>query len=213
MYLKTLELSDKTGFFKVSAVGAPRDAVSCWVEGVQALALGDAVDLGVFAAEGGQGGGAERAEGRGVPGFGDEGAVLEGEDERVGNQGGVGGGVFRGVVGEGDGLLVPPPVGVPGLGIFVVPLLLEDRRAVSGELDEEDAMDFGGEAAAAGVEAFEFFCGVGRDGEKSAEQKDDDRGGSHGRNPTQRVGHRVLAERFERLGRVEGFGVLRVRPG
>jgi hypothetical protein len=77
--------------------------------------------------------------------------VFEGEDQRLGD-----GFVTDGVVGEGDLLFFLLPVGVPGLGVLVMPLLLEDGSAVGGEFDEEDAMDILGEAAAAGVEAVQL---------------------------------------------------------
>ena len=96
--------------------------------------------------------------------------MFEGEDERGGKSG-----VFRCIsgdlVGEGDGVSVSFPTGVPGAEMFVVPLLLDQRGAVGGEVDQDDAMDVGRDASAAGVEAFEIF-GVGGEGEESAEQKD-----------------------------------------
>lgn len=145
-------------------MGAPGDAIAGWVEGVEALALGDAAGLRVSAAEGCERGWFDAESGR-VPGGGDESAVLEREDEGFGN-----GGVFCGLVGEGDAASGFLPSGVPGLGIFVVPLLLEDRGAVGSELDEEGAVVGGGHASATGVEAFDLVCGVGGYGEEGAEQ-------------------------------------------
>ena len=93
--------------------------------------------------------------------------------------------LFRCVVDEGDFFVFLLPARVPRLGIFVVPLLLEDGSAVSGELDDEDAMDFGGDAAAAGVEALELFGGMRRKGYDGKNEKRGDHGSagveSHGR--------------------------------
>jgi hypothetical protein len=146
------------------AAGVPGDAVLRGVGGVERLAAGDAGDLRGFAAEGCQFGWSEHAERGSVPGGCGESAVFEGEDQRLGD-----GFVAGGVVGEGDLLFVTLPVGVPGLGVLVMPFLLEDGGAVCGELDEEDAMDILGDAAAAGVEAVQLV-GVGRGGESREQQ-------------------------------------------
>ncbi len=130
-----------------------------WVGGIECLAGCDTGDLSVFAAEGGQVRRTEGAEGGRVPGGCGEGAVFDVEDEGFGEWA-----ILGWVVGKRDELSVLLPVGVPGLGIFVVPFLLEDSCAVGGELDDEDAMDLLGDAAAAGVEALQFFSGVGRGG-------------------------------------------------
>jgi len=58
---------------------------------------------------------------------------------------------------------------VPGLGVFVMPLLLQDGSAVGGEFDEEDAMDILRDAAAAGVEAVQLV-GMDRVGESREQQ-------------------------------------------
>ena len=62
------------------------------------------------------------------------------------------------------------PVGVPGLSVLVVPLLLEDRRTVGCELEDEDTMHLLRESAAAGVEALELGRGVSDGRERCAEQ-------------------------------------------
>ena len=98
--------------------------------------------------------------------------MLECEDQRRGEWRGRGWGVFGGFVGEGDSFAVLLPVGMPGLRIFVVPLLLDKGAAVRGEVDEKDAMDVGGVASAAGVEAFELVgAGWGNEGRN---QQDED---------------------------------------
>ena len=66
------------------------------------------------------------------------------------------------------------PVGVPCLGVFVVPLLLEDDGAVGSEFDDEDTMYLCGNTAAAGVKSLELLRGVGGGREDGAKQ--DERG-------------------------------------
>lgn len=91
--------------------------------------------------------------------------MLEREDQRFGEWRGRSWGVFGGFVGEGDSFAVLLPVCVPGLRIFVVPLLLNEGAAICGEVDEKDAMNFGRVASAAGVEAFELVgAGWGNEG-------------------------------------------------
>jgi len=79
--------------------------------------------------------------------------------------------VFRsvpgGFVSERDGIAVLFPAGVPGPEMFVVPLLLDKRGAISSEVDQDDAMDFRGHASAASVEPFEIFR-VRRDDKSNA---------------------------------------------
>ncbi len=101
---------------------------------------------------------------------GGEDAALEGEDERFGQRWGWIGGIFRLLVDEGDRLAFPFPVCVPGLGGFVVPLLLEKGGAVGGEVDEENAVDVGGVASAAGVEALELVGGLSRSDKECGEE-------------------------------------------
>jgi hypothetical protein len=153
-------------------VGLPGDAVAGGVGGVEALAGGDAGVLFGVVSEGSEAGRPEDAEGWGIPRGGGEGAIFEGEDERGGTSG-VLGCVSGGLVGEGDGAAVPLPAGVPGAEMFVVPLLLDQRGAVGGEVDQDDAMDVGSDASAAGVEAFEIF-GEGGDGENCRKGKSGD---------------------------------------
>ena len=65
--------------------GAPRDAISSWIQRVEALAGRYAGALAVlFAAKGSEFGRAEGAEGGCIPCSRGKGAVLEGEDERIG---------------------------------------------------------------------------------------------------------------------------------
>jgi hypothetical protein len=106
------------------AAGVPGDAVLGGVGCVERLAAGDAGNLRGLAAEGCQLGRPEHAKGGGVPRSCGECAVFEGEDQRFG------GGLV--VIDEGDLVFVALPVGVPGLGVFVMPLLLEDGGAVRG---------------------------------------------------------------------------------
>lgn len=85
----------------------------------------------------------------------------------------MGDGVVPGwVIGNRDCVFLLLPVGVPCLGVFVVPLLLKDDGAVGGEFDDEDTMHLCGNAAAAGVKALELLrVGGGRvDGAKQDER-------------------------------------------
>lgn len=128
--------------------------------------------LYVLASEGTQCRRPEDAEGLRIPRRGGEGAMFEGEDERNRQPG-----MFRSVLGdlisEGDGVSIFFPAGVPGAEMFLVPLLLDKRGAVGGEVDEDDAMDFGGDASAAGVEAFEVF-GVRTEDESGSKSRGGD---------------------------------------
>jgi hypothetical protein len=58
---------------------------------------------------------------------------------------------------EGDGIAILFPAGVPGSEMFVVPLLLDERGAVGGEVDHDNAMILRADASAAGVKALEIF--------------------------------------------------------
>jgi hypothetical protein len=156
---------DRLRVLPISTVGAPGNAVAGRVERVEALAGGDAGGLRVFAAEGPERRWAKRAEGGRVPRGGSEGGALDAEDERVGDRM-----VPGGVEGEDDLVPLLLPAGVPGLGVLAVPLLLEDRRTVGSELEDDGAMNFLGESAAAGVEALELGRGVSGGRESCAEQ-------------------------------------------
>jgi hypothetical protein len=113
--------------------------------------------------------------------------MFQVEDERVWNRI-----VFAGVVGDCDLLLLLLPVGMPGLGILALPRLLKDCSAVGGELDQDDTVNLRRDAAAAGVKAFQLFCGVGDGCESYAEEEWENQmaWGEHGRHPIQRAGRR-----------------------
>ena len=98
--------------------------------------------------------------------------MFEGENERL-----KGGLVFYGVEGEGDLLTLPGPVGVPDLVILACASLLKNGCAVRAEFEEDDASCFRCEAAAAGVEALEFFRGVGWCAEDGAESRENGKAG------------------------------------
>lgn len=138
---------------------APGDAVVGGVDAVERLAGQDAGLLHVAAGEGTQRGRAEGAERGGIPGGGGEGLFFEGHDERRDGFG-VGRFVACTLEGDGDDFLVARIAAMPGLRWFAVPGLLENDGAVGGELDDDDAVDLGGDASAAGVEGLELACGV-----------------------------------------------------
>ena len=98
--------------------------------------------------------------------------MPEREDQRFGEWRGRSRGVLGGFVDEGDNFAVLLPVGVPGLRVFVVPLLLNEGASVCGEVDEKDAMNFGRVASATRVEAFELV-GAGWGNEDRNQQGDD----------------------------------------
>ena len=121
--------------------------------------------------------------------------MLDVEDERLWNRV-----VPRRVIGDGDLVLLLFPVGMPGLGFFALPRLLEDRGSVGGELDENDTMPLRRNTATAGVETVELFCGVGEGRESKAQQeerKDGDALAAHGSDRTQRE-RATITEIFDR---------------
>ncbi len=139
------------------------------------MAVCNAGNLGVFSAEGSQCRRAKRTESGRVPRGGSEGVALNAEDERVGN-----GVVSCGVEGKGDLFSFLLPVGVPGLCFFAVPLLLEDRGSVGGELKDDIAMHLLRNAAATGIEAFELRGVSGRESCAKKDESGDSRMESHG---------------------------------
>jgi hypothetical protein len=56
-----------------------------------------------------------------------------------------------------------------------VPLLLDERGAVGGKVDQDDAMNLRGDASAAGIEALEIFS-VHREDESGTKGQSGDQG-------------------------------------